>query len=80
VGVGIHRAVAEKAVGEPVRACGTGLECQRVHMAVTKRGTGKQVEAHGTGLECQPVHRVMLREGRKNQSGRVRRSQCQHGG
>jgi hypothetical protein len=49
VGDGVHRVVAERGVGEPVRECGAGLECQRVHMAVAERGTGEPVGASGAG-------------------------------
>jgi hypothetical protein len=46
VGAGIHRAVAKRGAGEPVRERGAGLECQRVHRAVA---------ACGAGTECQRV-------------------------
>jgi hypothetical protein len=47
------RAVDERGVGEPVRECGAGLECQRVHMAVTERVTREPVGSRVTGPECQ---------------------------
>jgi hypothetical protein len=43
VGGGVHRAVAERGAGEPVRERGAGLECHRVHKAVAERGTGEPV-------------------------------------
>jgi hypothetical protein len=35
----MHRAVAERGAGEPVRERGAGLDCQCVHMAVAERGS-----------------------------------------
>jgi hypothetical protein len=53
VGVGIHRAIAKRRAGEPVRECGMGLECQRVHRVVVEKGTGETIGARGVGTECQ---------------------------
>jgi hypothetical protein len=53
VGAVVHRAVAERGAGEPVKEHGVGLECQRVYMTVTERGTGEPVGACGASLECQ---------------------------
>jgi hypothetical protein len=39
VGTGVHRAVAKRRAGEPVKERGVGLECQRVHRALAKRAT-----------------------------------------
>jgi hypothetical protein len=52
-GVGIHWALAERGVGEPVRERGAGLECQRIHRAAPERGTREPVETSGAGPECQ---------------------------
>jgi hypothetical protein len=52
VGARIHRAVAEREAGEPIRECEAGLECQRVHRAVAERGTREPIGACGAGLEC----------------------------
>jgi hypothetical protein len=44
VGAGIHKAVAERGIGEPVRERGAGLECQCVHRTLAERGTGEPVK------------------------------------
>jgi hypothetical protein len=47
VGARIHRIVAERGAGEPVREHRMSQECQRIHTTVAERGTGEIVEHVG---------------------------------
>jgi hypothetical protein len=52
VGDGVHRAVAKRGAGEPIRQHRASLECQRVHKAVAERGMREPVVARGAGPKC----------------------------